>query len=510
MAFTYQMSPTGRLFHESDKFCKMLLGPFGSGKSCACAVDVLTNACAQYVAPDGVRYCKVGVIRSTYPEVGTTTRRSLLEVLPPTCGDINAAGAPLKGQYLIPLPDKTKLNLEFELYGLSRPDDVEKIKSSNWTFAWINEATGICSELFDMVLTRVGRFPSLDLGGIRWGGVIMDFNMPAAQSWLDVLIKNMPDNYALFKQPPAAIEKEDEHGKKYYEVNPTAENLRNLGSPEEGDPTEFDTQDDYDAYLIRKGMRYYRNQIESLLRTGRIDVVQNQYCLQDVPIVDGKPVFSSFSRQRHISPTEIKPNLFQDVLVGIDTSGIHPAGVVLQYQNGKWCILDELFADGEGFENFLYGMLIPLLRSKYSTSPVVVGADPANQRDSWQALTPKQRLESAGIQTVTEFTNSPRVRIQMVEHMLNLDTGGLLVSPTCELTIRGFTNEYRYRRLRASGTIGVIYTPQPEKNDASHIMDALQYAALLIHKGASSGSQDNAVAFAQELSRKRHILRKAL
>lgn len=510
MAFHYQMSTTGRAFHESDKFVKMALGPFGSGKSCFCSIDALTNACAQFVAPDGVRYCRIGVVRSTYPELGSMTRRSLLEVLPDGYGTITSAGAPLRGQYLIPLADGTKLNLELELWALQTPDDAEKIKSANWTFAFVNEATGICSEIFDMILTRVGRYPSIDLGGIRWGGVILDFNMPPAQSWLDVLIKNLPDNYALFKQPPAAIEHEDEQGKKYYTINPEAENLRNLGAPEEGDPVEFDTQADYDSYLITKGMRYYRNQVESLIRNGREDVVQNQYCLQDVPIVDGKPVYGSFSRQRHIASQEIQPLMFQNILVGIDQSGIHPAGVVLQNQNGKWCVLDELYAEGEGFENFLYGMLIPLLRAKYATNPIVAGLDPSNQRDSWQAITPKQRMEEAGIQAITEFTNSPKARIQMVEHMLNLETGGLLVSPICENLIRGFTHEYRYRRLRASGTIGTVYTPMPEKNDSSHFHDALQYAALLIHKGSSTIPHEEVITFARDLSSKRNLLRSVI
>ncbi len=73
MAFQYAMSPTGREFHESDKFVKMALGPFGSGKSCFCSVDVLTNACAQFVAPDNTRYCRVGVVRATYPELTSMT-----------------------------------------------------------------------------------------------------------------------------------------------------------------------------------------------------------------------------------------------------------------------------------------------------------------------------------------------------------------------------------------------------------------------------------------------------
>lgn len=504
--FNYIPSPTCKSFHESDKFVKMLLGPYGSGKSCACAVDVLSYACAQAPAPDGVRYTRVGVIRSSYPELQSTTRKSLMEVLPSDCGFINASGAPLRGVYVIPLPDGTTVNLELNLFSIESPDACSKILSANWTFAWINEATGICNEGFAAVMSRIGRFPSQNQGGVSWGGIIMDFNPPEYGSWLDTYVKNPEPNWAVFRQPPAAIQVEDADGKKTYEVNDNAENLRNLGSKEEGDPETFSTDAEREAYLQERGKRYYKNQISTLLKTGREDIVQNQYCMMDVPIIDGKPVYTNFNRTRHVANNTIEPIMFVDVIVGMDQSGIHPAAVVLQNQNGRWCVLDELYAENEGFENFLYGMLTPLLRSKYATNPVIAAIDPSNQRDAWQAITPKQRLEDAGIPAVTEISNSPKVRIQAVEHILNLEVGGLLVSPTCEHLIRGFVSDYRYRRLRASGSFGAAYTPQPEKNDYSHYHDALQYAVLLVQQGVQSNDND-VNNLANRLSEKRRLLR---
>lgn len=499
--FNYVMSATGKAFHESDKFIKMVCGPYGSGKSCMCAIDVLSYACAQAPAPDGVRYSRIGIIRSSYPELTGMTRKSILEVFPPECGSITGAVAPLRGLYVIPLSDGTTAHVELNLFALKTADDTSKILSANWTFAWINEATGCAPEVLSAVMTRIGRYPSLDMGGVSWGGVIMDFNQPAPNSWLDQYMKNPEPNWGVFIQPPAAFQRFDEHGKAYYEVNDNAENLRNLGSREEGDPDDFPPEE--------RGKRYYRNQIQTLLKTGREDIVQNQYCMLDVPIIDGKPVYSNFSQSRHIAPAPLVPQMFQEIIVGMDQSGIHPAGVIMQNQNGKWCILDEMYAENEGFENFLYGILIPLLREKYSTNPIIAAIDPSNQRDSWQAVTPRERLETAGIVAVTELTNTPKLRIQTVEHMLNLETGGLLVSPTCELLIRGFVNEYRYRRLRASGSIGAVYTPQPEKNEASHVHDALQYAALLIHQGQRIDTT-SMERVAQQLSEKRRVLNRVI
>lgn len=334
----------------------------------------------------------------------------------------------------------------------------------------------------------------------------MDFNMPDRASWLYPYLSNPPSNWLLAKQPPAAFTREDERGNRYYECNPDAENLVNLGSREEGDPTEFASAEDEQKYLRAKGMRYYRNQIEALVRNGREDKVRNLYCMEDVPLVEGKPVYSGFSFARHVAASDISPVQLREVLVGMDQSGIHPAAVVLQYQQGKWAILDELYGEGEGLENFLYGMLVPLLRERYSTNPIIAAIDPSNTRDSWTATSPRERLEELGITAVTEISNNPKLRIQNVEHMLNLEVGGLLVSPRCELLIRGFQSEYRYRRLRASGTIGAAYTPSPEKNDSSHVHDALQYAALLINQGVKQAT-DDMDSVARALADKRRALR---
>lgn len=495
--FNYLMSPTGKEFHECDKFVKMICGPYGSGKSCCCAVDILSYACAQAPAPDGVRYSHVGVIRSTYPELTRTTRKSLMEVLPRECGDITGVVAPLRGLYTIPLQDGTTVHLEFTLVALKTADDCSKILSANWTFAWINEATGCAPEVFTSVMSRVGRFPSQDMGGISWGGIIMDFNQPAPGTWLDEYMKNPADNWAIFRQPPAAIKLFDKDGQPYYEVNPEAENLRNLGSKEEGDPEDMQPEE--------RGKRYYRNQIDTLLKAGRIDIVDNQYCMLEVPIVDGKPVYASFSTKRHVAPNKLEPKQFVDTIIGIDQSGVHPAAVVLQNQYGKWCVLDELYAENEGFEDFIYGMLVPLIRAKYATCNITAAIDPSNQRDSWTAVTPSERLEEAGITAMMNFTNNPKIRIQNVEHILNMETGGLIVSPACELLIRGFMSEYRYRRLRAAGSIGAAYTPQPEKNEASHVHDALQYAMLLIYQNRDR-NDDTAKRVVQRLSNERRVL----
>lgn len=498
MAFQYKPTATGLAFHNSNKFLKCLVGCFGSGKTCAMACETLFNAAAQKPAPDGVRYVRVGVCRSSYPELKSATRRSLLEVLPAECGFINAEGSPIKGSYNIPLPDGTRIQLELELWAIQSEDDNEKIKSCNWTFAVINEATGCSPTIVPAVMSRVGRFPPPALGGVTWGGILMDTNQPAPGSWLADLIEHPQDNWDVFIQPPAAFKKEDAQGNTVYEINPDAENLENLGAFQPDDPPDFTAQ--------QKGMRYYRNQIEALAKLGRYDLIDNQFCLLPVPVIDGKPVYPQFDRALHIARHELKPEPLREIWIGIDTSGLHPAAVIIQQQKDRWCVLDELYAE-EGFELFLHGVLVPHLRSKYPSNPIRCAVDPADARDSWQGITPSERLAEVGIKAVTQITNSPKARIQAVEHMLNLHVGGLLISPNCEMLIRGFEGEYKYRRLRTGGSGGAAYTPQPDKtSETSHPHDGLQYCVLLINMRESQKADENYRAASEAIKRHRQKL----
>lgn len=485
--FSYEASETGIAFHNSDAYVKMITGPFGSGKSCICAMDCLLNAMAQPPADNGVRYSRIGVIRSTYPELVSTTRNSLLEVFPSEYGSINLS-APPRGTYKFPLPDGTSCQVELVLQALQTPEDAEKVKSANWTFAWINEATGVSPDIFNTITGRVTRYPSDALGGCRWGGIIMDFNQPPQGHYLLEMMKNPEDNWEVFKQPPAAFKTESDTGIITYTVNPRAENLVNLGSKR------LDT-DDPDIPLTieekkERGLSYYANQIASWQKTGQQDKVDSLFCMLDVPMKDGKPVFPSFSSELHVARLPIEPISLNEVVIGYDTSGVHPAVVIGQQIQGKWCVIDEIIGEGMGLEAFVEGLLVPLVRTKYNKCNIVVSCDPANAKDAYTGLAPTTHLKNFGFTTSLPRTNNPKTRIQAVEQILNKNVGGLLVSPTCKNLIRALGGAYRYKKLRVSGSIDVAYDSKPEKNDASHIADALQYMCLHIIQGSANKSID--------------------
>lgn len=523
--FNYIPSPTGLKFHDSDAFVKLIFGPYGSGKTCMIMNDAKFYCLSQTPAVDGVRYTRVGVVRGTYPELVSTTRESIIEVFPSQFGTIRQGGAPLRGVYRFPVGDGsydwvaarqpwqpgfgTYAQVEFVLIALQTYEDAEKIKSMNWTFAIVNEATSVDFEIITGIMGRVGRYPSADMGGCTYAGVLIDTNQPPHGHYLLNMKANPEPNWEIFEQPPAALKKEDKLGNVIYEVNPNAENLRNLGAKHK--PEDFATWpvEKQEAFLREKGMDYYRNQIAAWKLEGRTDKIDSLFCMLDVPMRDGKPVWPQFSMDVHVSREDISPVPYGPVVVGYDTSGVHPAAVFIQLIQGRYAIVDELYGEGLGLETFVEQALMPLVLSRYVKCPVTVVCDPSNASDAYTGLAPTEHLRMRGFEVDTPRTNDPKTRIRAVEQMLNKTAGGLIISRSCSLTIKAFQGGYRYRRLRLSGSVSTIYDAKPEKNEFSHIADAVQYAALyILREHGIEGQKTSQVA--EFLSNRRKILRKVM
>ena len=63
-------------FFADDSFVRVLVGPFGSGKTAACCAEAFRRCQEQAPDADGVRRSKGVVIRSTYRQLQTTTAPS--------------------------------------------------------------------------------------------------------------------------------------------------------------------------------------------------------------------------------------------------------------------------------------------------------------------------------------------------------------------------------------------------------------------------------------------------
>lgn len=450
--------PTPMAFHcATNKFVRAICGPFGSGKSVTCVQELMYIAMRQRPAADGNRYTRFGIVRASYPNLRTTTKKTMEMWYPSECGSIKET-APMEGKFRIPLPDDSVVVMELLLIAVETAEDVKKLRSTDFTAIWINEATEVAQEVLTAATERVGRYPSDRFGTCSWKGVLLDYNKPPRGHWLRKLFESVdtPENYAYFEQPAAAFKHTSEDGIVSYTFNSEADNLKVLGPD------------------------YYPDQVAAKRLVGAFDEIDQLLCMMDVDSKPGKPVFINFSRDVHVAKGILQPIEGQDTIIAIDTSGIHPAALIAQFMGRQWGIIDELYGDGTGFEDFIYSALLPVLTNRYRSSRLLAVCDPANARNGFNATTPVANLIDARIPAIVAPTNAIKARIEAGNQILAKNVGGVLISPACELLITSLAGGYRFKKTTIAGTIDQTYSTTPEKNEHSHPADAFEYLSLHI------------------------------
>ena len=90
-AIDYQAHKTLLDFHNDPALVKMIVGPFGSGKSVACCMDQFFMAAGNHpqaipVCQDGKRHYRAAIIRNSYRELQDTTLKTWMEWMPQGLG----------------------------------------------------------------------------------------------------------------------------------------------------------------------------------------------------------------------------------------------------------------------------------------------------------------------------------------------------------------------------------------------------------------------------------------
>ena len=167
LKYTYEHVPTVRSFARCDKRLRGLMGPFGSGKSSGCVIEILRRAMSQRKAADGIRYSRWAVIRNTYQQLRDTTINTFHDWLPPaTFGDWYKA----EHRYVINKLEGCRIEVIFR--ALDRPDQVGNLLSLELTGAWVGK--GMPSDYIDRLRhQRTGRYPGIDKGGSWVKGIVI-------------------------------------------------------------------------------------------------------------------------------------------------------------------------------------------------------------------------------------------------------------------------------------------------------------------------------------------------
>lgn len=434
----YFAPPTLSAFMRSDQRVRIVRGPVGSGKSSCMVMEVLRRSLEQAPDPkDGIRRTRWVFVRNTWPQLQTTTMKTVQELL----RGIATYEAQAK-TFWIKLGD---VESEWIMLPLDTPENVQRLLSMDLTGGWLSELRELPAQILLDVLSRCGRYPSMMNGGPSWYGVIGETNSFSEDSeWnkileeKDLMGKPLPATWGYWVQPGAR--------------DPGAENRENLVPG------------------------YYEDLITSNSPAWVEQYIDNRVA----PSLSGEAVYrASFKTEFHVAKMELLPIPGTLVVVGMDF-GRHPAAVITQTDpRGRLVVLDELHEDGMGVEQFITTKLRPLLaHPKYARLPIGICGDPSGiARSQIGEESVFKALARLGFSAQPAQTNNIDPRLRAVEKwLLQSRDGGaaMLISPHCTTLIRSFQSRYRYARMKT----GQLH-PMPEKNHPfSDISDAMQYAAL--------------------------------
>lgn len=457
----------GKVLQEylaSKKPIQIIRGPVGSRKTTETCYKVLKLICNQRPGKTGVRSSRVAILRTTYPELTGTTIRDWRKIVTPEMGHFTM-GTPPEHKLDFDLPDGTCVRAEVLFIAMDKPEQVERLRGAQLTFAWMNEVKLFEEYVLNMVFQRVDRYPFP--GWSPYTGVFGDTNAWDQDHWLARIEQEWRDG----KRPdvdffiqPGAVKWDD--ATKGWVINPERENAKFV-------PAEY-----YERQLL-------------VLPQDRIRVdLANEIGLS----LDGKPVQPAFSDMAHTAKTLLKPYP-GEIVVGLDF-GLTPAAVFWQRQhNGQWYALDELACFDMGAPRFAeelkrkMAQLVTECRVPEESGKITfkLFGDPSGgnrdaSEDSYFTL-----LRKNGVSAFKAPTNEPSIRREALNGPLTRMVDGLpcvQINARCKNFRKALAGGWCYRRVQ--GQHGRFHD-QPDKSGFSHVGEAGEYGLLSAGENATHG-----------------------
>ena len=458
MSIVFTAPPTLSGFMKSQAFGRICAGPVGSGKTTACVMECLRRAMGQAKAPDGCRYTRFAFVRQTLKQLKDTVLKDIQSWLI-GLGEWKVS----ENTYHLDFGD---VRSEWIFIPLENADDQARLLSMQLTGCWISEAIECQFDILAPISGRIGRYPFANRGTPTWHGIIADTNLPTETSDWAKFMQAPPPNWQVFIQPSG--------------MAPNAENLNWLLQNADTLALPFNH-----PQRVAQGRKYYE-QFLSMYGSDHPWVRRYVYAEYGVD-PSGEAVFrASFDPKFHVAPdTLVIPGY--PLVVGQDF-GRNPWSVIAQVDHlGRLLVHAEVPATNIGLEKHVEQNLRPQLFSeKFISSKVILVGDPSGvAKGTIAEETSFEALKRMGLPCFPAPTNDIDFRVRAVEALLGKQVNGgpaiVFNAKGCPFLIRAMSGGYRYKKHK-DGALRTV----PEKFDPegfSHVADALQYIALVVHGG---------------------------
>lgn len=463
-------SPTLREFVLEDKHEVCLIeGPVESGKTTGAIGKLYRWMCTMPRCKDGIRRSRFLIVRPTYGELLETVVADVLEWFPEEVYGTFKWSEPYK--YRMKFLD-VECELVFMALMDAKPETLRKLRSTQFTGAWVNEGQYCPLQLFTEIIDRCGRFPSKTKcpAWDRKKRAILDNNAPPVHAhWIrymrgDIALPgDMPDDqkmayrkprgWKFFRQPAAVLEEKDDKGNLTgYKLNPVAENLQWMGKH---------------AYLGNIGGKP-RDQIDRDFR----NVTR--------PSRSGTPRYPQFDREWHVAKESLRPNPEVPLILAMDF-GMTPAVMFEQVIDRVWYTLDELV-----FENADAEELATAINDKIGErfnfcrhSGLFAWGDPqGGWKGSNRKKTSFEILRAQGIPIKEPAKkDNPELRMTTGRTLLRATHNRgprVLIDPRCVRLIEALDGGATMRQTKVGDAVSV--KEEIVKNRHSHPCEAWEYS----------------------------------
>lgn len=461
--------PVAGQFMQSMAMVQAIQGPIGGGKTSTVFMKNIQLATRQRPSPrDGVSYYKLCVVGIDYRRLWKGTIPSWWEWMPKDQGNwTGTTDGPATHVINLTLGDGRKVMLTVDFVGIGDNKAEDVLRGYQPTAFLLNEADLLAEDVFTYCLGRAGRYPRALDGGPSWRGVMMDFNAPEADSWVERRVVHADLDEQVVKIIEEALAEARLEGSQvdgiveYFcqpgGLDPNAENLENL-------PPKY-----YELQMAGQPQWYIDRMIHNKTGFSR----------------DHKVIWPEYNDRIHCASASIEPVRGLPISIGVDAGGT-PAGTVGQTMpNGQHRVLAEITTDPNSFtgpKNFAQAFN-RLLKERFEGFKIShATGDPSSafggdEEDVFWLRTVSDVME---VHFRPASTNALAPRFEVIRRpltqLIDGDQPAYVISPDCKVLRRGLANKYRFRKRQIQGVNA--YQDKVDKTDESHVCEAEQYRML--------------------------------